>query len=246
MLFFFAGDPCVWGKNNSAIKTSLNSVDDNDDLQSNGNFKRKEKKSRFSFGKNKKKQKKRNGESFVQGRNIRKNFSAADSDSIARTEENLVIPESSVYKEIEVNSVNFIKLNEKISEIFIPDPNVIDVQMLNSNSLYILGLSPGVTSLVINGNGGKSLVDCKVRVTYPLKTIKEAVFEMCPDAKIELISLDSSLVLKGKVPSPEMAADVVEIVGKFVDAAKIINKLVIETSTQVLLKVKIAEVTKGN
>jgi pilus assembly protein CpaC len=41
-----------------------------------------------------------------------------------------------------------------------------------------------------------------------------------------------------------MASDVEEIVGRFIDRAKIINKLSIETATQVLLKVKIAEVSR--
>ncbi|GHT94013.1 hypothetical protein FACS1894122_10180 [Alphaproteobacteria bacterium] len=149
-----------------------------------------------------------------------------------------------IIKEIEINSVNFIKLNEKISEIFIPDPTIIDVQMLTDNSLYVIGLAPGVTTFVINGKDGNALVDCKVRVTYPLEAIKEAITEMYPDTRVELMSIDNSLIVKGRVPSPEIASDVMEIVGRFVAAAKIVNKLIIETSTQVMLKVKIAEVTR--
>ncbi|MDR1361943.1 MAG: pilus assembly protein N-terminal domain-containing protein [Holosporaceae bacterium] len=148
------------------------------------------------------------------------------------------------YRELEVNSVNFITLKEPINEVFIPDPTVIDVQILNESSLYLMGLIPGETTLVINGKGGKTLVDCKIRVTYPLKTIKDAILEMYPDANIELSPLGSSVVIKGRVPSPEVASDVMELVGKFVDAAKIVNRMIIETSTQVLLKVKIAEVTR--
>ncbi|GHU20163.1 hypothetical protein FACS189472_11040 [Alphaproteobacteria bacterium] len=150
-----------------------------------------------------------------------------------------------ITKEIEINSVNFIKLSEKISEIFIPDPTIIDVQMLTDNSLYVIGLAPGVTSFVINGKDGNALVDCKVRVTYPLEAIKEAIIEMYPDTSVELMSIDNSLIAKGKVPSPETASDVMEIIGRFVPSAKIVNKLAIETSTQVLLKVKIAEVTRS-
>jgi pilus assembly protein CpaC len=147
-------------------------------------------------------------------------------------------------KEIEVNSVNFIKLKEKAKEVFIPDPHVIDVQMLSDNSLYLIGIAPGVTSLVINDKDGSVMVDCKIRVTYPLKAIKAAIMEIHPDTNIEILSIDNSVILRGNVPSPEIAADVQDIVARFIDGDKIVNKLSIETSTQVMLKVKIAEVSR--
>lgn len=147
-------------------------------------------------------------------------------------------------KEIEVNSVNFIKLRNKANEIFIPNPDIIDVQLLSDNSLYLMGLAPGITTLVINDKSGNVLVDCKVRVTYPLKTIKSAIAEMHPDADVDIVSVDKSIILRGRVPSPEVAADVQEIAGQFVESTNIINKLSIQTAAQVLLKVKIAEVSR--
>lgn len=148
-------------------------------------------------------------------------------------------------KIIELNSVNFIKLKSKANEIFIPDPTIIDVQLLSDNSLYLMGLEPGITSLVINDKNGDTLVNCKVRVTYPLKSIKDAIKELHPDSCVEIVSIDSSIVLKGRVPSPESASEIQDIVGRFIDKEKIINRLVIETSTQVMLKVKIAEVSRA-
>lgn len=149
-----------------------------------------------------------------------------------------------VVKEIEVNSVNFIKLQERADEVFIPDPNIVDVQMLSDNSLYLIALAPGTTTLVINGKRGNILLDCKIRVTYPLQAIRDAIKEMHPDTDVEILSLDKSVILKGRVPSPEAAADIVEIASKFIDSDNIVNKLTIETATQVLLKVKIAEVSR--
>lgn len=147
-------------------------------------------------------------------------------------------------KEIEVNSVNFIKLRNKANEIFIPNPDIIDVQLLSDNSLYLMGLAPGTTTLVINDKSGNVMVDCKVRVTYPIKAIKEAIIEMHPDTEVEIMSVDKSIILRGRVPSPEVAADVQEIAGQFVESENIINKLSIQTAAQVLLKVKIAEVSR--
>ncbi|MDR1375579.1 MAG: pilus assembly protein N-terminal domain-containing protein [Holosporaceae bacterium] len=148
-------------------------------------------------------------------------------------------------KIIEVNSVNFIKLKNKPQEIFIPNPEVADVDMLNDSSLYLMGLAPGVTPLVVHGKDGVVIADYRIKVTYPIKAIKEAMDKMYPGIEVSIVSVDDSIILRGKVPSPEVASDVQDIVGRFVESAKIINKLSIETATQVMLKVKIAEVSRN-
>jgi pilus assembly protein CpaC len=147
-------------------------------------------------------------------------------------------------KIIEVNSVNFIKLSKKANEIFIPNPDIADVEMLSDSSLYLTGLAPGTTSLVAHDKQGNVIADYKIRVTYPVKQIKSAIKEMYPDTDVEIISIDDSIILKGRAPSPEIALDVQDITGRFVNNAKIINKLSIQTATQVMLKVKIAEVSR--
>ncbi|MBR1734495.1 MAG: type II and III secretion system protein family protein [Alphaproteobacteria bacterium] len=147
-------------------------------------------------------------------------------------------------KDIEVNSVNFIKLKNKANEVFITNPDIVDVQMLSDNSLYLIGLAPGITSVVINDKRGNIMVDCKVRVTHPVKAIKAAIMDMYPESDIDIVSIDKSIILRGRVPSPEVATDAQAIAAKFVESDNIINKLTVQTSAQVLLKVKIAEVSR--
>ena len=149
-----------------------------------------------------------------------------------------------VEKEIEINSVNFLKFGKTIGEIFIPNPEVADVEMLSDKSLYLSGLAPGTTSLVIHDKTGKVLADYVIRVTYPLNDIKRSISKVFPDLDVELIPINDNLILKGNVASPEMAQDVLDVILRFVDSSKIVNKLSIETATQVMLKVKVAEVTR--
>jgi pilus assembly protein CpaC len=167
-------------------------------------------------------------------------------DESSKAEENKKTKESmGIEKTIEVNSVNFIKLKSKPHEIFIPTPEIADVDMLNDSSLYLMGLAPGTTSLVVHDKDSNIIANYKITVTYPIKAIKSAIIEMYPDTNVDIVSLDNSLLLKGNVPSPESAAGVQGIVERFVPSNKIINKLSIETGTQVMLKVKIAEVSRN-
>ncbi len=146
--------------------------------------------------------------------------------------------------EIDIKSVDIIKCEEDIGEIFIPNDDVADVTMLSSRTLYLTGKAAGTTSLKIHGKNGNVLRDLTIRVTYPKKDIKNAIAKIYPSLDIELHAVEDNLIVKGRVDSPEMAQDVMDVVGRFVEAAKLINKLTIATATQVLLKVKIAEVTR--
>lgn len=177
---------------------------------------------------------------------------AKEKEKQAREDANRAIRQEKI---IEVNSVNFLKFNKKIGEIFIPNSEVADIEMLNDKSLYLSGLKPGTTSLVIHDREGKVLVDYEIKVTYPLNEIRRAISKVAPNVNIELVSVDDTIILKGRVPSPEIAADIQDIVGRFMASSggdssssggsdKIINRLTIETATQVMLKVKVAEVTR--
>lgn len=147
-------------------------------------------------------------------------------------------------KVIQIESVNFIKLKDKAAQVFVPNPKIADVDVIDDTSLYITGLKAGTTTIVVQGKDGKTIANYKVRVTYQLDEIKNAVESLYPDAKLELVALDENVIMKGKVASPEDADEIQKIVEKFIDSSKIINKMEIETATQVLLKVKIAEVSR--
>ena len=185
-------------------------------------------------------------DSFVRSvKNQKKEEAEDDAIRATKTEKEIEINSVKTEKEIEINSVNFLKFKKKIGEIFIPNSEVADVEMLSDKSLYLSGIAPGVTSLVVHDKDGKVLADYIVRVTYPLKDIRGAISKIFPDLEIDLVSIDNNLILKGSVASPEMAQDVLDIVGRFVNQDKIINKMSIETATQVMLKVKVAEVTRS-
>ena len=80
-------------------------------------------------------------------------------------------------KAIEVNSVNFIKLKDKAGQIFIPNPTVADVDVIDDSSLYLTGLQAGTTSLVVQDKEGNVIANYRILVTYPLSDIQKYLKE---------------------------------------------------------------------
>lgn len=148
-------------------------------------------------------------------------------------------------KYIELKKSEFIQLKEDAKNVFINDQEIADIQMIDSKSLYLMGLKPGTTSLQVYDQKGKIILDYEIRVTYQLKDINDAIHEVYPDLDVKIASIEDSIILSGKIPSPEVAKDVRDIIRTFIPTEKIIDKMTIETSTQVMLKVKIAEVTRS-
>lgn len=150
---------------------------------------------------------------------------------------------------LEVNSAHFVSFDEKLSDgdIFIPNPSIADVELINDHSLYISGKSCGTAPIIIYNAAGKAIFDRLIVVTPQIseiqKTVKQVFLDCSDDIKIS--SANGNIILTGKVPSPETASEVKDIVAKYVDAGKIVNRLSIETATQVMLKVKVAEVTRS-
>ncbi len=175
-------------------------------------------------------------ESYIRDRQSQREKKAQEKEIKEDVQEELLIEEGR-------NQI--FKLDTDIGDVFLTDPKIADIQTLSSSSFYIRGKSPGITYLKFyDRKNGDILGNYVVRVTYKLDEIKKAISEIFPDLELDFVSINDQLMIKGEVPSPEIAQDVMDIVGRFVQSASIINKLTIATATQVMLKVKIAEVKR--
>lgn len=147
-------------------------------------------------------------------------------------------------KYIELGTSHFLNFLQQPSNIFISDASVLDSHMIDKRTLHISGTKLGVTTLVIL-NQNKDIIGSYVfTVTPPISRIKEAIASACHGLSLKLTAVNDCLMIQGDVASPEMASNVLDITSRFVESSKIINKMSIVTATQVMLKVKIAEVSR--
>lgn len=147
-------------------------------------------------------------------------------------------------KYIELGTSHFLNFLQQPSNIFISDANVLDSHMIDKRTLHISGTKLGVTTLVIL-NQNKDIIGSYVfTVTPPISRIKEAIANACHGLSLQLTAVNDCLMIQGDVASPEIASNVLDITSRFVESSKIINKMSIVTATQVMLKVKIAEVSR--
>ncbi|NMG56795.1 type II and III secretion system protein family protein [Aromatoleum aromaticum] len=127
----------------------------------------------------------------------------------------------------------------------------VDVLLLSPNEIYLLGKSVGSTNVVlVDRSGGCTALD--VTVAMDVTSVQGVLATLLPDEKdINVSSAYDSLVLTGMVSDATVVDRAVEIAAAYVGGAgengrntRVLNMLNVGAPQQVMLEVKVAEISK--
>ncbi|RJF96959.1 type II and III secretion system protein family protein [Noviherbaspirillum cavernae] len=120
----------------------------------------------------------------------------------------------------------------------------VDITLLSPTELFVLGKKSGSMNLVLQGNDGRCVVK-DIIVTIDPGTLQAKLAELMPEEKdIRIKGAENAIVLTGKVSDALKLDDVVTLASAYGDGKKVVNMLRVTTPQQVMLEVKIAEVSK--
>lgn len=149
---------------------------------------------------------------------------------------------------LEIGGAEVLKFKENVSEVFIASPEIADVQVSNQHTVYAFGKTVGSTSLFVMDEKGREILRTNIVVTPSLGELKELIAAYDTQGLVEIKFIPGGLLLEGVVDSPVTAENIRALAEKFMGAKSdysIINRLTIKAPTQVNLRVKVAEVTRG-
>lgn len=139
-----------------------------------------------------------------------------------------------------------INLDQAISDVFIADPNVADVDVKSSRQIYLFGKGPGQTTFYATDAAGKTIYKRTIRVGNNINSIEQMLLLAMPNAKINVSSLNGITLLTGTVDQPQDAAEAERLVAAFSgEGVQVISRLKTATPLQVNLQVRIAEVSRS-
>ena len=118
--------------------------------------------------------------------------------------------------DLELNDAQIIRFDGDVSEIFIANPDIADVQLTNPHSAYVYGKAPGTTKLFAVNAKGKEILQAQIYVTYDISQLKEMIAPFDPYDLVEVRSIPGAIVLEGQVDSPKTAEEIRSIAEKFV------------------------------
>jgi pilus assembly protein CpaC len=139
-----------------------------------------------------------------------------------------------------------VTLPAAMTDVFVANDTVADVQVKSGNQLYVFGKASGETTVYASNARGEVVWSANVRVGTNLDSIDQMMHLAMPDAHVSAATMNGTVLLTGTVAAPEDAAEAERLVKAFVgDKTNVISRLKMATPLQVNLSVKIAEVSRS-
>jgi len=140
---------------------------------------------------------------------------------------------------------SLVRLPAPMSDVFVANDSVADVQVRSATQLYVFGKSRGETTVYATTKSGKVVYAANVRVGNNISSLGEMLTLAMPEARIQATPMNNLVLLTGTVADPEDVAEAQRLVQAYVgDGTQVVTRLKSATPLQVTLKVRIAEVNR--
>ena len=134
----------------------------------------------------------------------------------------------------------------EIGTAFVANPETADVEVLDSQRVFVLGRAYGVTSLKVYDTDGGLLGAYAVRVQVQSDYARTVAARLAGDTgSIEVESVGGALFVSGTASSPAQAERVLRGVRAVAGETPVVDALALQTPAQVNLEVLISEVSRS-
>ena len=138
-----------------------------------------------------------------------------------------------------------VRLSSPMSDVFVANEGIADVQVRSSTQLYVFGKGRGETTVYATGANGKVVYAANVRVGNNISSVDEMLNLAMPEANIRATPMNNLVLLTGTVSSPTDVEEAQRLVQAYVgEGTQVVSRLRSAVPLQVNLKVRIAEVNR--
>ncbi|MDX1810992.1 MAG: type II and III secretion system protein family protein [Gammaproteobacteria bacterium] len=181
------------------------------------------------------------------------------------TVRDLVFGNALDHLEVPLNQSRILVFNDAIENVAVGNPAIADIVVLESKKLYVLGKSLGTTNVVVWGKNRAGIQEhstLNIDIVHDIDSLKHHLHELFPNEKPQIRSAQGSLIISGEISSTAKVEAITNLATQFVRNAKkynavskdaeadnkqdieVINLMQVGGPHQVMLEVKIAEVSR--
>jgi pilus assembly protein CpaC len=139
-----------------------------------------------------------------------------------------------------------VRLSAPMSDVFVANDTIADVQVRSANQLYVFGKGRGETTVYATGKNGRVVYAANVRVGNNISSVGEMLTLAMPEANIQATPMNNLVLLTGTVSSPTDVEEAQRLVQAYVgEGTQVVSRLRSAVPLQVNLKVRIAEINRS-
>ncbi len=168
--------------------------------------------------------------------------------------------------DIGLNRAELVSLSTPMNEVMIANPEVADVVVHGSQKISVIGKKIGSTNMRFFDAKSNLIHELDIIVGYDLPAIRRTLKKFYPDVDISVETINNSLAIAGIVPDAQTANRIMQISYEFVKESRkddvgsgtegkftekddrfpgIVNLMKLNSSQQVMLRVKIGEMKRS-
>jgi pilus assembly protein CpaC len=143
--------------------------------------------------------------------------------------------------EMTVHSSRILTMDQKIPQAQVNNPDILELVMLSPNQVQLSAKAAGVTTVNLWGEDKKvSSVD--VIVYGDTKALEVVLQTQFPTAALKVVPVGNDVMISGFVDQPEQIDRIIRVAEEYYP--KVINNMTVGGVQQVLLRVKVMEVSR--
>ena len=136
---------------------------------------------------------------------------------------------------------------EPVKRVSLAAPEIVDAMVLTPHQIYLIGKAPGTTNLTLWGVDNKVSAIVDLEVSMDTSRLKEMLHKILPEEKdIKVNYTHDSITLYGTVSSTSNLSQVLALAQSYLPKeGKVINLLEVAGVHQVMLEVRVAEMSRS-
>ena len=146
--------------------------------------------------------------------------------------------------EVPMNRAVVVESDIPFAELSIANPGIADISSLSDRTIYVLGKSPGLTTLTLLNAAGQLITNVDVRVAADVSEFKERLRQILPGEKIEVRTANDGIVLSGIVSSTQSLQRALDLAERYAPE-RVSNLMSVGGIQQVMMKVRFAEMSRS-
>ena len=149
---------------------------------------------------------------------------------------------------IEAGGGRVFRIRGKISSLFVSDPKVVEVRPASPGTVFVFGVGPGRSTVAALDDSGNPVAQFDVVVqasSYAAGETAASLRRYVPGTQLRFSDTPAGMIIHGQVQTPAAAEQVESTAKNFIgDNQALFDRTTIDTSVQVTLRVRVAEISR--
>lgn len=146
--------------------------------------------------------------------------------------------------DVPLHKSKIISVPKSVARVSVGAPEVADILITNPRQVYVVGKALGTTNVVLWDSQDTSFATYDINVIHDLNTLKAKLHMLFPNESPEVFSSQEHLVVSGQVSNIVNMDAIAEVSKSFSPDGKMMNLMQVGGVQQVLLEVKVAELSR--